>query len=406
MFQRTLAVAAVAVVLTACGGGGDDSADTVAPDTPEASGGDTVAPDDTVTTGTPTSDAPTTDAPSNDFTPGGISFRLLNLLDEPVDLYVRTTGLIEAYSVQPGLAAGELSDLHAPPTDGAFIVTTAGAGDAECVIECPHFLVELTASAPEGDVRTVVLYPAPEGDPFDEAGTPVSFDLWENPTPERLGSSNSMPAADPAVAQIVTIAVALNGADFGLRLADEGTPGCQESSLAGVLVGGNQTPVFTHDGSGMSITLHDNNDRECAEAPVGGPFAVGGAAGSRTHLILTGAPGDMDAIVLPFVGDPETTGDETTGDETTDDETTGDENRESAIEQMTPEVETGLGVPAEQSACVAELLVDAIGPENLLDESGTLIDLDTLGTEFQGPAENALVESVEVCGLDPAMFGG
>lgn len=404
MFHRTLAVAAVAVVLAACGGGGDDTTDTGAPDTTEASGDDTVVPDDGVTTDAPTdtpgTDAPSTDAPSDDHTPGDISFRLLNLLDEPVDLYVRTTGLIEAFSVQPGLAAGELSDLHAPPTDGAFIATTAGAGDPECVIECPHFLVDLTASAPEGDVRTVVLYPAPEGDPFDEAGTPVSFDLWENPTPDRLGSGNSMPAADPSVAQIVAVAVALSGADFGLRLAYEGTPGCQESSLAGVLVGGNQTPVFTHDGSGVAITLHDNNDRECAEAPVGGPFAVGGAAGSRTHLVLTGSPGDMDAVVLPFVGDPEVSA------EPTDDETTGDASRESAIEQMTPEVETGLGVPAEQSACVAELLVDAIGPENLLDGTGTLIDLDTLGTEFQGPAENALVEAVEVCGLDPAVFGG
>jgi hypothetical protein len=329
---------------------------------------------------------------------------LLNLLDEPVDLYVRTTGLVEAFSVQPGLAAGELSDMHAPPADGVFVATTAGAGDAECVVDCDHFLVELTASAPEGDVRTIVLYAAPEGSTFDEPGTPVNFDLWENPTADRLGNSNSMPAADPAVAQIVTIAVALNGADFGLRLAYEGTPGCQESSLAGVLVGGNQTPVFTHDGSGVSVTLHDNNDRECAEAPVGGPFSVGGAAGSRTHLILTGAPGEMDAIVLPFVGDPEVaTG---SGDTGSGDTGSGDTSRESAIEQMTPEVETGLGVPAEQSACVAELLVDAIGPENLLDESGTLIDLDTLGTEFQGPAENALVESVEVCGLDPAVFGG
>lgn len=403
MFHRTLAVAAVAVVLAACGGGGDDTADTDAPDTTSSSEtDDTVAPDssDAPATDAPTTDAPTTDAPSNDFTPGDISFRLVNLLDEPVDLYVRTTGLIEAYSVQPGLAPGELSDLHNPPADGAFVVTTAGAGDPECVIECPHFLVELTASPPEGDVRTIVLYPAPEGSTFDEPGSPVNFDLWENPTPDRLGNSNSMPAADPAVAQIITTAVALNGADFGLRLAYEGTPGCQESNLAGVLVGGNQTPAFTHDGSGVTITLHDNNDRECAEAPVGGPFTVAGAAGSRTHLILTGAPGEMDAVVLPFVGDPEAST------EPTDDGETSDGDRASAIEQMIPLVEADLGVPSEQSECVTELLVDAIGPENLLDDTGTLIDLDTLGSEFQGPAENAIVESVEVCGLDPAVFGG
>jgi hypothetical protein len=399
MFHRTLAVAAVAVVLAACGGGGDDTTDTSPADTAvdttsSSDANDTTAPDESVTT-----DAPSTDAPSNDFTPGDVSFRLLNLLEEPVDLYVRTTGLVEAYSVQPGLASGELSDLHAPPTDGKFIVTTAGAGDAECVIDCPHFLIDLTASAPEGDVRTVILYPAPEGDPFDEPGTPVSFDLWENPTPDRLGNGNSMPAADPAVAQVVVIAVALRDDDFGFQLAYDGVPGCQQGSMQGVLVGGNQTPVFTSDGSGVDITLHGNNDRECVEAPVGGPFSVNTGPGSRTHLILLGAPGEMDAIVLPFVGDPEVA----TG---SGDEESTDTSRESAIEQMTPEVETGLGVPAEQSACVAELLVDAIGPENLLDESGTLIDLDTLGTEFQGPAENALVESVEVCGLDPAVFGG
>jgi hypothetical protein len=399
MFHRTLAIAAVAVVLAACGGGGDDTTDSAAPDTvasdttSNSEADDTVAPGDSVTT-----DAPSTDAPSNDFTPGDVSFRLLNLLEEPVDLYVRTTGLVEAYSVQPGLASGELSDLHAPPTDGAFVVTTEGAGDAECVIDCPHFLINLTASAPEGDVRTVILYPAPEGDPFDEPGTPVSFDLWENPTPDRVGSGNSMPAADPAVAQVIAVAVALRDDDFGFQLAYEGVPGCQQGSMQGVLVGGNQTPVFTSDGSGVDITLHGNNDRECVEAPVGGPFTVNGGPGSRTHLILLGGPGEMDAIVLPFVGDPELPAE-------APDEGEGDATRESAIEQMTPEVETGLGVPADQSACVAELLVDAIGPENLLDDTGTLIDLDTLGTDFQGPAENALVEAVEVCGLDPAVFG-
>lgn len=400
MFHRTLAIAAVAVVLAACGGGGDDTTDTGAPDTTSTSAADdTVAPDDSDTTEAPATEAPGTEAPSDDFTPGDISFRLLNLLEEPVDLYVRTSGLVEAYSVQPGLASGDLSELYAPPTDGAFVVTTEGAGDAECVIDCPHVLVNLTASAPEGDVRTVILYPAPEGDPFDEPGTPVSFDVWENPTPERLGSSNSMPAADPAAAQIVAVAVALSGDDFGSQLAFDGVAGCQSGNLAGVLVGGNQTPVFTHDGTGVDITLHGNNDRECAEPAVGGPFTVPGGPGSRSLLVLTGAPGEMDAIVVPFVGDPELPA-------SAPEDGEGDTSRESAIEQMTPEVETGLGVPAEQSACVAELLVDAIGPENLLDDTGTLIDLDTLGTDFQGPAENALVEAVEVCGLDPAVFGG
>ncbi len=52
----------------------------------------------------------------------------------------------------------------------------------------------------------------------------------------------------------------------------------------------------------MDFVLHDNTDRECAEEPVGGPFSVDGGAGTRSHLILTGSPGNVGAIVVAMVG--------------------------------------------------------------------------------------------------------
>lgn len=399
MRHRVLTATIAGVLLLAsCGGGDDASSDE--PTTTEPAAPETAAPDATDPPDVPDTDAPDGTEPTvaDDYTPGDLSFRLVNLLAEPVDVYVRTQGLVTAYPMTTDVTTAGVTDLFAPPVDGSFVVTTAGSTDPECVIDCPDIVTNLTATAPEGDVRTVIVYSAPEGDAFAEPGTPQTFDLWENPTDERLGNSNSMPAADPASGLFIVSAVAVADADFGLRVSFEGGDGCVESNLSGVLVGGNQTPAFSFDGGSVEVLLHDNNDQECTEEPVGGPFTVTGGAGSRTHLILSGAPGAIEAIVLPFAGDS------TTSPPPTD--ATGAADRDAAIEQMTPEVETNLGLPPDQAACLAELLVDAIGPENILDESGVLIDLDTLSSDFDTVAQNAIVESVDACGVDVNLLGG
>jgi hypothetical protein len=58
-----------------------------------------------------------------------------------------------------------------------------------------------------------------------------------------------------------------------------------------------------------------------------------------------------------------------------------------------------------QSACTAELLVDAIGPEVLVVD-GELVDLDSLPTELDPIAEQALVQAITDCDIDPALLGG
>ena len=176
-------------------------------------------------------------------------------------------------------------------------MTEAGAGDATCVTTCDHFITNLTASFPEqGLTYTAVLY----DDPFSDRSS--AFDLWESPDPGQ-GSSNAMPPSDPGAALGVVTAIAVTDADFGLRLGLDGVAGCLEP-VGGdnVLIGGTQTPAFALDAR-ASFTLHDQPDHDCSAPPVGGPFEFAGSPGSRSHVILTGSPGALGAIVLPMIDD-------------------------------------------------------------------------------------------------------
>ncbi|HUE45463.1 MAG TPA: hypothetical protein VMO81_04350, partial [Aestuariivirgaceae bacterium] len=89
---------------------------------------------------TPEPDA--TPEPAASLTPGTIQFRVVNLREEgtPVDVYVRTMGLVQAAPVQMGLGYAEVTDYFAPPDPGTVVITTAGAGDPTCVAECPHII--------------------------------------------------------------------------------------------------------------------------------------------------------------------------------------------------------------------------------------------------------------------------
>jgi hypothetical protein len=403
---RRISTALVAslLVFAACGG----SDDTSEPDTTDEAGTTQASADDTTaddTTDDTTGDAPadTTDdseaGGSGDFEPGDVEYRVVNVLDEPVDIYVRTTGLVEAFAIAEGVQPGEVTEFVAPPSDGVFLVTDAGAGDATCVSGCDHFIAELSALDGQGPVHTVVLYD-------DEFSGSSAFDLWEQPEPDET-NANAMPPADPASGVVVVTGIALTDADFGLRLAVDGTPGCLEPfNLENILVGGNQTPAYTYDGDSVDLVLHANTDRECVEEPVGGAFTVEGGAGTRSHLILTGSPGDMDAIVVTMVdGEGPSDSDGDTGDGSGDEGAASSEDRDLAIELMTAEVAANLPLDDAQSACTAELLVDAIGVDVLLVD-GELVDLDSLPSEFDAPAEQAIITAIGECDIDPALLGG
>ena len=76
-----------------------------------------------------------------------------------------------------------------------------------------------------------------------------------------------------------------------------------------------------------------------------------------------------------------------------------------AIELMTAEVAANLPLDDAQSACAAELLVDAIGVDVLVAD-GELVDLDALPDDRNAAAEEALATAIIECDIDPSLFGG
>ena len=246
--------------------------------------------------GTEAPETPTPPEPEEEatYTPGAIGARAVNLLAENVDLYVRTTGRVQAFLVQEGLAPGATSDFYFPPEGGNLVAMVPGAGEATCVVRCTHFVATVRASEPEGNAHTVILY--------DDNGRKAGMDLWENPTPERQeGSANAMAAADPVQALFVINTRALREARFGLRLGYENVEGCQmPTNSANPLVGGTQTPAFAHAPGPVNVVFYDSADQSCSGEVVGGPFTVPGAAGTRHHLVLHGAPGSMQAEIIPM----------------------------------------------------------------------------------------------------------
>lgn len=284
-------LAGLALLATACGSGGTPGptptpAATPAPSVPPIAT-PTNAPT-TAPTATPAPSAPGEIGGPGDYQPGPVRFRVANVSTAPVDVYVRTQGLVRAYLITPGLAPGTATDYVAPPDPGTLVVTRAGAGDPTCVASCPHIVGTWATTAGTSDQYTVII--------SDAGGT----DLWENPRPADIGRfANALPGGDPATATFFVAAGAVAGAEFGLRLAFAGQPGCQaDRGASGLLIGGTSILAFAHS-SPVDVTLHANTDRECTE-PVGGPFAMTGLAGSRSLLVLWGAAGSLQALVLPI----------------------------------------------------------------------------------------------------------
>ena len=108
------ALAAAGLALTIAGCGGDDDGDA----TPATQAADADADAATQATGAPGADEPrATDEPvatepvatevqSTTWDPGDVQMRVVNLLADPVDVYVRTTGLIEAWEAFLGVEPG------------------------------------------------------------------------------------------------------------------------------------------------------------------------------------------------------------------------------------------------------------------------------------------------------------
>ncbi|MDW3216338.1 MAG: hypothetical protein R8G01_20275 [Ilumatobacteraceae bacterium] len=402
---RIALLTAAGLLVAACGGGDDDTS--VEPAEPAEATADETAADSSADapntsdegsgadTATDEPAADTTDAPSGTYDAGDIEFRAVNLLDEPVDVYVRTTGLLEGFEIQTGLAPGATSDFAAPPEGGSYVITTAGAGDPTCVVDCDHLIAVLTGYPEDGPVHTVVLYD-------DEFSGPSAMDLWEQPV-DRRGNGNEMPLPEPGLETAVVTAIAVGDTDFGLRLSIDGTPGCVDPIGGGsILIGGNQTLPFDLTGV-SSFSIHSNDDQECAE-PTDGPFAFDAAAGERVHILLHGsAAGDLAAVILPMSGDAVSGGTDAGSTDSGEDAGVGD--RDLAVDLMSTEVATTFGLDAASATCVAELIVDALGADVLVDDGG-LVELDSLDDAAADATGAALVASTETCGVDPAAFGG
>jgi len=315
---RSAALAAtVAITVTACGGSDGDTADGAADDTDESAESADDAPEADNTADDAESNAASgTDDDSGDddgamddsdaddgaaagtFEPGPIGFRAVNLLDQPVDLYVRTTGLVEAFPIEMGVAPGAITGYANPPAEGKYIVTVEGGGDPTCVVDCDHFIAELSGAFGEGAERTVLLYE----DPFDG---PRAFELSNtaDSVESASGSSNLLRPADPATGIVFPVGIALDEDVFGFKVGFTGVEGCVDApDNPSILVGGNQTPWYPYPGDAAELLFFDISDQECTD-PVSAPIPVAGGPGTRTLVVLSGAPPALESVVLPLDGE-------------------------------------------------------------------------------------------------------
>lgn len=227
------------------------------------------------------------------YEPGDASVRILNLGNDAVDLYVRTTGRVRAFPIQEGLAVGEVSEFFALPDGGAAVITRAGAGDPTCFQDCDHILGQVRASQNTGNTLTGIVAVN-----RDRESVTV---FWENAPESDNNYSNAIAAPNDEQATVVVSTPSLHEHRYGLRLAFGSSEGCVvPSEESNILVGGNQTHTLLFGPGSEEVFLYALSDRECAEEPVAGPFAISGEAGERYHLILRGAPEAIEAMVLPM----------------------------------------------------------------------------------------------------------
>jgi len=271
------------LAVTACGG----SATTAVPPTALPATNQPSATDAPASPTQPSVETPT-EAPSS-MTPGAIAYRVANLTAGPVDVYVRTQGLVQALPAATGVEPGAVTDDLFPPDPGSVVVLPAGGTDPTCVSGCT-FLAESSTTFGDGDRRLLVV----RGDGATE--------YWENPAPASVGtSSNALPPADPAQALLIAEAQGVTDGSFGMRVAYTGKAGCQLDAAGNAsLLGGTVVATYPMDPAGAEVVVHNGSDQDCSAAPVGGPFPVTGAMGSRTFLLLWGAMGAMQGLAVPL----------------------------------------------------------------------------------------------------------
>ncbi len=364
--RRFAVVAAIGVAIAACGGSDDDGDDGTADEPAEQAAeepADEPPVDEEPADGAPADEEPVEETPADDadtgdtgdadeaasgsFEPGDIAFRSVNLLDRPVDIYVRTTGLVEAFPVEAGVAPGAVTEYAAPPADGSYVVTEAGAGDATCVTECDHFVANVSGAFGEGPTRTVLLYE----DPFSG---PSAFDLSEEPdsVESSAAASNLLRPADPTTGLVFPVGIALDEDVFGFRVGFDSVEGCVEAiDQPNILVGGNQTPVYPYPGDSAELQLFEQPDQDCAD-PVA-TFPVTGGPGTRTLVALQGgADGPPTGIIVELsgsvAGEAGDGGDEGSADDTALDAPTNREEFVLALLEDAP--------PGTDEQCVADVV--------------------------------------------------
>jgi hypothetical protein len=285
--RRTTWIVGLAVVLAGCGSSGGTTATTAPVAT---TGPGSAAP--VVTEAPPASTPEATEAAAS-MTPGAIAYRVANLTAAPVDVFVRTDGVVHAFAAAKAVAPGTVTEDLFPPDPGSVVVVPAGSAagptDPTCVVGCT-FLAESSTVSGDGDRRLLVVR------------SDGATEYWEHPSAASVGTAaNALTPADPAKALLIAEAQGVTDASFGLRLAYAGVAGCQaDATTSSFLLGGTVVMTYAMDPAGVGVNLHGNNDQDCAKATVGGPFAVTGAIGSRTLLLLSGTMGAMQGLPVPL----------------------------------------------------------------------------------------------------------
>lgn len=285
---------ALAAGVAACGGSGSGSDGTGAVAPTEAAATEAAATPDAASTDVPAATAsPATPAPTEAaaLIPGAIGYRIVNGTGAPVDVHVRSQGLVQAEAGALGLAPGAVSDALFPPDPGAVVVLPAGEGDPTCVTDCA-FLAESSTTFGEGDLRVLVVR---------DGGSATEF--WANPNASSVGAmANALAPADPATGLAIIDAGGMADASFGLNVGIDGVEGCVgDAAGSGMLLGGTSVLAYPVPAQGGALSVYPASDTACTGPVAGGPFTLGPVApGARTFLVLWGASGAAQGAAIPL----------------------------------------------------------------------------------------------------------